>query len=109
MSSFRPPPLQRALHFVVRIVTKRGSSEIVYLRDPQFRVAKGRGDIEGLLIQLFNEAIHAKNIIIFLDEAHLFLKDGTGSVDLANIILPVLEGGAKWLDLLCGDVVVAEV
>lgn len=55
--------------------------------------AKGRGELENLLIRLFNEAIHAKNIIIFLDEAQLFLQEGTGSVDLSSILLPVLEGG----------------
>lgn len=61
--------------------------------------AKGRGEIENLLIRLFNEAIHAKNIIIFLDEAQLFLQDGTGSVDLSSILLPVLEGGALQIIL----------
>lgn len=53
--------------------------------------AKGRGDLEGLLIQVFNEVIAAKNIILFLDEAQLFLKDGTGAVDLSNLLLPILE------------------
>lgn len=56
--------------------------------------AKGRGQLEELLIRLFNEVIAAKNIIIFLDEAQLFLKDGTGAVDLSNLLLPVIEGGA---------------
>ncbi len=55
--------------------------------------AKGRGEIEQLLIQVFNEAISAKNIIIFLDEAQLFLRDGTGTVNLSSILLKVLEGG----------------
>jgi len=55
--------------------------------------AKGRGELENLLIRLFNEAIHAKNIILFLDEAQLFLQDGVGSVDLSSVLLPVLEGG----------------
>lgn len=61
--------------------------------------AKGRGDLENLLIRLFNEAAKAKNIIIFLDDAQLFLKQGTGSVDLSNILLPVLEGGGIRLIL----------
>lgn len=65
--------------------------------------AKGRGELEGLLIRLFNEAIHAKNIIIFLDEAQLFLQDGTGSVDLSSILLPVLEGGALQIILAISD------
>ncbi len=56
--------------------------------------AKGRGQIEELLIRIFNEAVHAKNVTLFLDEAQLFLRDGTGSVDLSNLLLPVLQGGA---------------
>lgn len=94
-----------------RIMTeaKKSSRELRYRQIIELNAstllshAKGRGDIEGLLIQLFNEAIHAKNIIIFLDEAHLFLKDGTGSVDLANILLPVLEGGALQIILSIDD------
>jgi ATP-dependent Clp protease ATP-binding subunit ClpC len=65
--------------------------------------ARGRGELEGLLIQLFNEAIHAKNIIIFLDEAQLFLQEGTGSIDLSSILLPVLEGGALQIILSISD------
>lgn len=65
--------------------------------------AKGRGELENLLIRLFNEAIRAKNIILFLDEAQLFLKDGTGSVDLSSILLPVLEGGGLRLIIALSD------
>ncbi|MFO0971211.1 MAG: AAA family ATPase [Candidatus Saccharimonadales bacterium] len=65
--------------------------------------AKGRGELENLLIRLFNEAIHANNIIIFLDEAQLFLQDGTGSVDLSSILLPVLEGGRLQIILAMDD------
>jgi ATP-dependent Clp protease ATP-binding subunit ClpC len=59
--------------------------------------AKGRGQLEELLIHVFNEVIAAKNIIVFLDEAQLFLKDGTGAVDLSNLLLPIIEGGAMPL------------
>lgn len=55
--------------------------------------AKGQGQIEELLIHVFNEAISARNVILFLDEAQLFLKEGTGTVDLSSILLPVIEGG----------------
>lgn len=65
--------------------------------------AKQRGQLEQLLIHVFNEAIHAKNVIIFLDEAQLFLEDGTGSVDLSSILLPVLQGGALKLILSLSD------
>jgi ATP-dependent Clp protease ATP-binding subunit ClpC len=56
--------------------------------------AKGRGQLEELLIQIFNEAVRAKNVVLFLDEAQLFLKDATGSVDLSSLLLPVIQGGA---------------
>jgi len=61
--------------------------------------ANGRGELEGLMIRMFNEAAHAKNIILFLDDAQLFLNQGTGSVDLSSILLPVLEGGGIKLIL----------
>lgn len=71
--------------------------------------ARGRGELEGLVQNIFVEAIKAKNIIVFLDEAQLFLQDGTGSVDLSNLLLPILDGGAvrvilamdeqRWLQL----------
>lgn len=66
-------------------------------------IAKGRGELEGLLSRLVGEAIMAKNIILFLDEAQLFLQDGTGSVDLSNLLLPVLEGGALKLIISLTD------
>lgn len=65
--------------------------------------AKGRGEMEQLLIRVCNEALRAKNAIIFLDDAQLFLKDGTGSIDLSNILLPILEGGALRIILSMND------
>jgi ATP-dependent Clp protease ATP-binding subunit ClpC len=65
--------------------------------------AHGRGQLEQMLIQLFNEAISAKNVILFLDDAQLFLNDGTGSVDLSSVLLPVIEGGAMRLILSMTD------
>ncbi|HEX6258201.1 MAG TPA: ATP-dependent Clp protease ATP-binding subunit [Candidatus Saccharimonadales bacterium] len=55
--------------------------------------APGRGELEQLVYQLMNEAYSAKNIILCLDDAQLFFEEGIGSVDLSNILLPVLEGG----------------
>lgn len=56
--------------------------------------ARGRGELEHLVQQLCIEALRAKNIILFLDDAHLFFEEGTGSVDLSNVLLPILDGGA---------------
>lgn len=56
-------------------------------------VARGRGDLENLLNQLLLEAYHAKNVILCLDDAELFFEEGVGSVDVSNVLLPVLDGG----------------
>jgi len=53
--------------------------------------------IEQLMIRIFNEALTVKNVILFFDNAELFFKDGTGSLDLSNIILPLLQGGSAQI------------
>ncbi|PLS81353.1 Clp protease, partial [Candidatus Saccharibacteria bacterium] len=55
--------------------------------------ARGRGDLEGLINELLLEAYRAKNVIICLDDAQLFFEEGVGSVDLSNVLQPILEGG----------------
>lgn len=53
--------------------------------------ARERGQLEELILRVVGEAHHARNIILFLDEAQLFLQEGTGSVDLTNILLPLIQ------------------
>ena len=55
--------------------------------------APGRGELEGLIMRVLGEAYSAKNIIICLDNAQLFFEEGIGSVDLTNLLLPILEAG----------------
>lgn len=55
--------------------------------------APGRGELENLIMQVLGEAYSAKNIIICLDNAQLFFEEGVGSVDLTNVLLPILEAG----------------
>jgi ATP-dependent Clp protease ATP-binding subunit ClpC len=55
--------------------------------------APKRGELESLLMRLMSEAYSAKNIIICLDNAQLFFEDSVGSVDLTNVLLPVIEAG----------------
>lgn len=55
--------------------------------------APGRGELESLIMQVLGEAYSAKNIIICLDNAQLFFEEGIGSVDLTNVLLPILEAG----------------
>lgn len=56
-------------------------------------VAGGRGELENLVTRILNEAFLAKNIILWLDNAQLFFEEGVGSVNLGNILLPVIQGG----------------
>jgi ATP-dependent Clp protease ATP-binding subunit ClpC len=55
--------------------------------------ARGRGELEQLVNDLLVEAYRAKNVIIFLDDAQLFFEEGVGSVNLGNLLQPVLDGG----------------
>jgi len=56
-------------------------------------VASERGALEGLIQTLLSEAYSAKNIVICLDNAHVFFEEGVGSVDMTNMLLPILEAG----------------
>ncbi len=55
--------------------------------------AKGPGDLENLVVSIMNEAYAARNVIICLENAHLFFEEGNGSVDISNVLLPILEAG----------------
>jgi ATP-dependent Clp protease ATP-binding subunit ClpC len=61
--------------------------------------APGRGQLEELIMQIFGEAYAAKNIILCLEEAQLFFEEGVGSVDLSNVLLPILDAGRLRLIL----------
>lgn len=67
----------------------------IYILDSAALIAAapGRGELEGLIMQVLGEAYSAKNIIICLDNAQLFFEEGVGSVDLTNVLLPILEAG----------------
>lgn len=55
--------------------------------------ASGPGQLESLVMRILNEAHAARNIIVFLDNAQLFFEEGTGSVDISKVLLPILETG----------------
>ena len=55
--------------------------------------ASGKGELEHLLEQVLSEAYRAKNVIVCLDNAQLFFEEGIGSVDVSNLLLPILEAG----------------
>jgi ATP-dependent Clp protease ATP-binding subunit ClpC len=49
------------------------------------------GQLEKLMLMLFGEAMHAGNIILFLDEAQLFFSSGVGAFNMSQLLLPVLQ------------------
>lgn len=55
--------------------------------------ASGRGELEGLVMMICSEAFLSKNVILCLDNAQLFFEEGVGSVDLSNVLLPIIEAG----------------
>lgn len=55
--------------------------------------APGRGQLEELVLEVLGEAYAAKNIIICLDNAQMFFEEGIGSVDITNVLLPIIEAG----------------
>ena len=58
-----------------------------------------RGELEALMSRILNEAFYAKNVILWLDNAQVFLEEAPGSVDISSILLPVLEAGSMRIIL----------
>ncbi len=52
-----------------------------------------RSQLEALMTRILNEAYHAKNVILWLEDAQVFLEEKPGSIDISSILMPVLEGG----------------
>ncbi len=52
-----------------------------------------RGELEGLVTLVFNEAYLAKNIILCLKNAELFFKEEVGAVNISNILMPFIDSG----------------
>lgn len=55
--------------------------------------APERGGLENLIPRIMEEAYRSKNVIICLDNAHLFFEEGVGSIDISNILLPIINAG----------------
>ena len=62
--------------------------------------ASDYGGVENLMIRILNEAFLAKNIILCLDNAHLFFEDGVGAVNISNVLLPVISAGRLRMILI---------
>jgi ATP-dependent Clp protease ATP-binding subunit ClpC len=54
--------------------------------------ARGPGELERIMISIFNEATHAGHIILFLDDAEAFFGDGPGAFDASQILFSLVQG-----------------
>jgi ATP-dependent Clp protease ATP-binding subunit ClpC len=59
--------------------------------------ARHPGQLEYILNSLLNEAAHAGNIMLFMDDAQLFFHGGPGSFDATQILLPAVQSRAVQL------------
>lgn len=85
-----------------RLIRNEGAGGLSYyqvLALSASALISGEGTIEDTVMQLLIEAAQAKNTIIFLDDAQLFLSSGPGAVDLSRILLPILQRGVIKLAL----------
>jgi ATP-dependent Clp protease ATP-binding subunit ClpC len=64
--------------------------------------AHGPGDLEQIMVSVVNEASQAGHIILFFDNAQLFLTDGAGSFNATHILLSIIQAGAVPLILAMG-------
>jgi ATP-dependent Clp protease ATP-binding subunit ClpC len=53
--------------------------------------AQRPGELEHIMLTLLNETVHAGHIILFFDDAQLFMKNGPGSFDITQILLPAVQ------------------
>ena len=50
--------------------------------------------VEATVLRIVAEAHKAKNTILFFDDAASFFAEGTGSVNLSQVLLPIVQNGA---------------
>jgi ATP-dependent Clp protease ATP-binding subunit ClpC len=66
----------------------------IFSLDASAILSEAKGSLERIMLSLIKEAVHAKNVIIFLDDAKAFFNEGTGSFDAGQIISPLLKNRA---------------
>lgn len=65
--------------------------------------AKNPGQLEELMLRIFQEAHKAKNIILFFDDAEVFFGHGS-NIDLSHVIQPALEANSLRIILAMSPV-----
>ncbi len=54
-------------------------------------LSSSKDGLEKVILGLLAESVHARNTILFLDDARLFFGEGTGAFDMGQIIMPLLH------------------
>lgn len=63
----------------------------IFSLDAAAIISEAKDSLERIMLTLITEAVHARNVIIFLDDAELFFAEGTGSFDASRILMPLLQ------------------
>jgi ATP-dependent Clp protease ATP-binding subunit ClpC len=66
----------------------------IFSLDASAILSEAKDSLERIMLDLITEAVQAKNVIIFLDDAKAFFSEGTGSFDSGQIISPLLKNRA---------------
>ncbi|HVA11443.1 MAG TPA: AAA family ATPase, partial [Candidatus Dormibacteraeota bacterium] len=56
-------------------------------------LAHGQGELEQIVLSLVNEAGRAGHIILFFDNAQLFLSDSAGAFNATQLLISIIEAG----------------
>jgi ATP-dependent Clp protease ATP-binding subunit ClpC len=56
--------------------------------------AQHPGQLEQIVTRLLNEAVRAGNIVLFMDDAEAFMRDGHGSFNATQLLLPAVQSRA---------------
>ena len=83
-----------------RLIEGRTNSKLTYHQILELDVSSiisyssRNSNLESVFRRLINEASHAGHVVIFLDNAELFFNEGTGAINAANILQPVIQNRA---------------
>jgi len=66
----------------------------IFSLDASAILSEAKGSLERIMLTLITEAVHARNVIIFLDDAQMFFSDGTGSFNAGQILAPLLQNSS---------------
>lgn len=83
--------------FAEALLTRPSSGRLTYrkvmLLSPTALTASATPEmpIERIMSELLADAVRAKNVVLFFDDAQLFFETKPGSVDITSILLPIMQ------------------